>query len=181
MTALDLFLVLVFFGVCVWSLVQRVIRQLMTLAVLFVATAIAGFAYPYGALALAVIQEQAPTLADGIAFLVLFLFFATVLEVLLRRAFPDTHLPRLRAVDNILGLLPGVLSALVIVSLLLSIVGHSVQRSWGDIAPRVRRTLFAAVRDTALRPYLARFMGYYLDTHALWFPRTPPLLGYLLR
>lgn len=174
-------MLVIFIAVCIWSLVQRLVRQTMTLAVLFVCTAIAGYAYPYGAIALAAIQEEAPTLADGLAFLIIFLFFAIALELLLRQAFPDTRLVRLRALDNLLGLLPGVLSALIIVTLVFSVVGHSAGRSWGEIAPLARRTLFAAARDAALRPYLAQVMDYYLDAHVLWFPRTPPLLGYLLR
>ena len=181
MTGLDLFLILVFVGICVAAAVQGFIRQLMSLGVLFVVTAVVGFAYPYGAMALAWVQERAPTLADGLAFLVMFLFFTIALEVLLRRGFPETRLPKLKALDNILGLLVGVLNGLIIVSLLLTLVGHSAHRSWGEITPRVRRALLHAYRDGMLRPYLATFWEGYLAAHTLWFPRTPPLLGYLLR
>jgi len=181
MTTVDGFLILVFLGVCVWALVQRFVRQLMTLAMLFVTTAIAGFAYPYGALALAAVQEEAPTLADGLAFTIIFLFFAIVLEVLLRQGFPVTRLPKLRALDNLLGLLVGLVNGLIIVSLLLSMLAYTVHRSWGEIAPRVRRSIARATHDSVLRPYLTQFMEFYLKAHVFWFRRPPPLLGYLLR
>ncbi|HHS96593.1 MAG TPA: CvpA family protein [Chloroflexi bacterium] len=181
MTGLDIFLILIFAVVCIAALVQGLIRQLMSLAVLFIVTAVVGNVYPYGALALAWVQERAPTLADGIAFFVMFLFFTIALEVLLRRSFPVTRLPKLKALDNILGFLVGLLNGLIIVSLLLTLVGYSAHRSWGEIAPRARRALIRAYRDAMLRPYLATFWEGYLTAHTLWFPRTPPLLGYLLR
>ncbi|HIP87834.1 MAG TPA: CvpA family protein [Anaerolineales bacterium] len=181
MTGLDIFLILVFVGVCVAAAVQGFIRQLMSLGVLFIVTAIVGSVYPYGAMALAAIQEEAPTLADGLAFLIMFLFFAIAMEALLRRGFPTTRLPKLKALDNILGLLVGVINGLIIISLLLTLVGHTARRSWEEIAPRVRRALIRAYRDAALRPYLATFWERYLTTHSIWFRRTPPLLAYLLR
>ena len=181
MTGLDIFLILVFVAVCVAALVQGFIRQLMSLGVLFIVTAIVGSVYPYGAIALAWVQERAPTLADGLAFLIMFLFFTIALEALLRHGFPITRLPKVKALDNILGLLVGVINGLIIVSLLLTLIGHSAHRSWGEITPRVRRILIRAYRDATLRPYLATFWEGYLTTHSLWFRRTPPLLGYLLR
>jgi len=181
MTGLDVLVGLTFLGICVGAVVRGLLRQLMSLLVLFFATVIAGVLYPYGALALAVIGEQAPTLADGVAFLLLFAFFTVILELILKASFPDTRLPRLGVFDHVLALAPGVLCALVVSALLLTTLGHAARQPWGTLIPGVRVALARAYRHSALKPYLALFLDYYLRSLQIWFRRPPPLLSYLLR
>ncbi len=171
-TLVDILLVLIFVGVCVWAVVRGLLRQTLSLGVLFFTTAIVGFGYPYVGYYFQAIGGRRPILTEGIVFIVLFIILAVALEVLLQKALPNTRLPKLGIFDNILALAPGALCALIIIALLLSAIGYATSDRGGAISQ--------AAWHASLRPFLGRFMETYMATHTLWFPTPPPLLGYLI-
>jgi uncharacterized membrane protein required for colicin V production len=178
-TALDVVLVILFVAICVWAVVQRLVRQLMTLAALYVATAVAGLIYPQVARWLSAIGGRTPTLTEGITFWILFLAVTIALEVLLRRWFPDVRLPKISFLDNVLGLLPGILCGLIVMSLLLTSLGYASTHSWGG-SSYMRAGVRSAYERAVLQPPLGQFLELYLTAHRFWFPRLPPLLAYAL-
>ncbi|MGD1995306.1 MAG: CvpA family protein [Anaerolineae bacterium] len=179
-TFLDGLLALIAVAICIWAFTQGLLRQLMSLGVFYFATAVAGLFYPYAATYVTAIGGESPTLTETVMFWVLFLLATVAMEFLLRGGFPDTRLPVLGFMDNLLALAPGILSALVIVSLLLSSLGHSTLEEWGDGPSESRTNLARACRDASGRPYLSQFLRLYLLIHP-WFRQPPPVLAYLLR
>lgn len=165
MTLLDVLLIVVFVGICVWAVVQRLLRQLMSLGVSYVATAVSGLFYRPAATFMTAIGGRTPWLTQAVMFWVLFLGVTIALEVLLRRQFPDVRLVKLRFLDYVLALVPGILCGLIVVSLLFTSIGHAASGPGG------------APARAALRPVMGAFLQFYLFFHRLWFPVTPPLLA----
>jgi len=179
-TFLDISLALIFIFVSVLALTQGVLRQLISLGVLYLSTAVVGLAYPYVAYFVKAIGKKAPSLTEAIVFLVLMLLLTSLLEALLRRWFPDTRLPKLGVLDILLAIGPGILSALIIISLILTCLGHSTVERWGSRQVRARTILANTCEDSLVNPILGQFMHFYMLSHRAWFPMPPPVLAYLI-
>ena len=172
---LDILLVLIFLVICVLSAVAGLVRQLFSLLVLYLATVAAGLLYPYLALFVSPVGGKTPTLTEFIAFWVIFIAITVTLEILLRRGFPDTRLPALGFLDNLLGLLPGIVCGLIVVGLLVATLGYAPQQTWGRALEGLRAATAYMWQSTALRPLLNRFLTVYLGLHKLWMPVPPPI------
>jgi len=176
---LDVLMVICFIAITIWALAQRLLRQLMSLAALYVATVVSGLFYPHAARFVKAIGGATPRLTQLIMFWILFIAVTIVLETMLRRAFPDAHLPQLGLMDRVLALLPGVLCALIVASLLLTSLGYASQGTWGRLAG-MRAGVARSYENAALRPLVSRFLSFYMIAHFLWFSTPPPLLAYAL-
>lgn len=178
MNGLDFLLALIVVVFCGLGIHQRLIRQAMSLGVLYLATIGAGLTYRLLATLTQVIGGLTPP-GHFISFWVMFAVFAIPLEVMLRKGFEDVRLPKLGFLDNLLGLLPGILCGLIIASLLLTSIGYMASQGWGGLEG-LRILLARGFYNAALRPLLGQFLDAYLKTHTLWFPYIPPILGYAL-
>jgi len=172
---LDILLVLIFLVICVLSAVAGLVRQLFSLLVLYLATVAAGLLYPYAALFVSAIGGKTPTLTQFIVFWILFIGVTVTLEILIRKGFPDTRLPALGFLDNVLGLVPGVVCGLIVVSLLVATLGYAPQQTWGRSLEGLRTATAYMWQSTALRPLLNPFLTVYLGLHKLWMPVPPPI------
>lgn len=179
-TFLDVVLVLTFVGICILSLTQGLLRQIMTLVILYFTNAVIGTFYPTAGYYLQAILPKAPTLRQSMAFLILMGFMVFMLELFMRRWFPNTRFPKLGVFDTILAIIPGVLTAAIVVGLLLSSLGHATVEPWGDQPIPARNALHRTVNGSETTPYVSQFMKYYMLTHRAWFRPPPPLLGHLL-
>ena len=99
--------------------------------------------------------------------------------MLLKKGFPDVRLPKLGIMDSLLGLLPGILSALIVASLVLTSLGHSTLRTW-QFLEFLRTPVFRGVENAFLNPFLGRVHAVHMALHALWMPTPPPLLSFIL-
>ncbi len=176
--AMDFLLVLIFLALCVVSAVQGLIRSLFSLLVAFLATVAAGLLYPYMATFVSAIGGKTPTLTHFVVFWILFVGATVALEIALRKGFPDTRLPSLGFLDNVLGILPGILWGLIVISLLLFSMGYAPQQTWGKILGSLRVATDYLYDSSGLRPLLAQFLSFYLTLHRLWMPVPPPILGH---
>jgi uncharacterized membrane protein required for colicin V production len=175
-TTLDGVLVLVFGGVCMLALIQGFIRTWMTLFAFYLATVVAGLAYPYAARYVTAIGGRYPSLTETVMFWVLFAVVSIVIEVATRRGFPDVRLLALKVFDNFLAILPGIVCGIIVASLLLSSLGHSTRQMWGDGDSPGRGTLYRAYLGASLGPALRTALDLYLLVHP-WFVRPPPLMA----
>lgn len=172
---LDILLALIFLTICILSIVAGLVRQLFRLLVLYLATAAAGLSYPYLVLFISAIGGPTPTLTQFIGFWVIFIAVTVVLEILLREGFPDTRLPALGFLDQLLGLLPGIVCGFIVAGLLVATLGYAPQQTWGKALEGLRSATADMWGESALRPLLARFLTAYLDLHRLWMPVLPPI------
>lgn len=176
LTTLDGVLILVFAGMCLLALVQGFIRTWVTLFGFYLATVVAGLAYPYAARYVTAIGGRYPSLTETIMFWVLFAIVSIVVEVTTRRGFPDVRLPELKVFDNFLAILPGILCGIIITSLLLSSLGHSTRQLWGASDSPGRGVLYQAYLGASFGPELRTALDLYLRVHP-WFVRPPPLMA----
>jgi uncharacterized membrane protein required for colicin V production len=179
-TLMDVVLIAFFVAVCCWAIAQRLLRQLMSLAVFYVATVVAGLFYYHAARIVTVIGGATPRLTEMVMFWILFLAVTTGLELLLRRYFPDVDLPQLGPLDRALALVPGILCGLILASLLITSLGYASSGTWGHGLAHLRAAVARGYDNALLRPPLGQFLSFYLVTHLLWFPTPPPLLAYTL-
>jgi len=158
MTAVDIFLIIIFVAICGLAVYRRLLRQLMSAGVLYLATIVAGLLYRPATRFFTVIVGSNVRLAQAILFWIVFLAAVIALEVLLRAGFPDVRLPQIGFLDYALALVPGVVSALIVTSMLLATLAF-LSGGRG-----------AAYQQAALRPLLQQFLQLYVAAHQLWFP-----------
>ena len=179
MNGLDILLILIFVAICGWAIYQRFLRQLMSVAVLYVATVAAGLGYPYVARFATVIGAET-TLGQMIVFWVVFAAVAVALEALLRKGFSDVRLPKIGFLDNLFAVVPGIVCGVIIVTLVLTSLGFSTTESWGEALSFARQGVFSGYNGSGLRPLLSQLLRLYLDLHVLWLSPPTPLIGFAL-
>jgi len=168
LTVLDIFLLVIVVVACGVAVYRRLLRQLMSLVVLYVATAVAGLFYRLAARFFTAIAGRNMRPLETLMFLVLLLVTVVALEVMLRRGFPDVRLPKLGFLDYLLALPAGAIYGLIVASLLLAALAY-LSAGQG-----------AAYQAAALREPLGQFLYVYLVAHSLWFSYPPPLLAVAL-
>lgn len=179
-TFLDVILGLIFVAVCVISLTQGLLRQLMSLGILYFGTAVIGASYSIIAHFMQAIGPNTPTLREALVFLFVMSFYVFIVELVMRRWFPNTRFPKLGVFDTILAIIPGILTAGIVVGLLLSTLGYATAGPWGSSLAGARDALARTVNRSLITPYVSQFMEYYTLTHRAWFRPMPPLLDYLV-
>jgi uncharacterized membrane protein required for colicin V production len=178
---LDLILLLLIVAFGALGYKQRIVRGIMTILVLYLATGAAATLYrpfaPYAGIIWRLLESivsgqllsqgaGAPSAenVDGdslsLSFCLLTVIVWIVVEVLIRASFRDTRLPGLGVLDNLGGTLVYLLVGLVVASLLFNAIGYG----------RLRR-----VHDQALlRPRFNQVVYIHYAAQSFWFPKQPP-------
>jgi len=178
---LDLILLLLIVAFGALGYKQRIVRGIMTIVVLYLATGAAATLYrpaaPYAGIIWRLLEsiftgrllsqsagapaDQAPD-GDSLAlsFCLLTVIVWIVVEALIRASFRDTRLPGLGVLDNLGGTFAYLLAGLVVASLLFNAIGYG----------RLRR-----VHDQALlRPRFNQVVYIHYAAQSFWFPNQPP-------
>ena len=145
---------------------QRVLRGLMTIPFLYIATGMAATLYlaaaPYIGAPFGDYGEVAPPpRIEAISFGALVLVIWIPLEAIARGFLKDTSFPRLRILDNFGGVLIYALIGVVIIALVYNAIGFG--QEWGG-----------AIRRIKLRSLLTSVMRTFYATQAFWFPPGQP-------
>jgi uncharacterized membrane protein required for colicin V production len=149
---------------------RRILRGLVTLPFLYVATGFATFAYeptsPYIGAPFGDFREvEPPRTVKMFAFFVLLLVIWIALEGISRALFRDMSLPKLGILDNWGGVFIHIVIGVLISALIFNALGYTQRWVEGGSARRAR-----------LAPaFLQVIRGEYL-TLSLWFPGRPPML-----
>ncbi len=172
--AIEMLALLLAIAVTAVGFSQRIVRGLLSLVSLYSSSAIA--AYLYGAAAPSVARtlaslanpfstapSQSVTVTKsmyGLTFALLTIAIYALLEVISRAAIPDTALPKLRAVDNVGGILVYVVVAILAASLLFNTMGYGRLRSSHNRAQ--------------FRDAFNEVLQVHYDTQSFWFSDAPP-------
>ena len=169
MTSLDIILIIVGLLVIILSATQGLIRVLIMFFAFYMVCLAAGMV----TLAAEMVQRLGSTIAIAfnndppplamaqvIVFLCVFIPLFIAAYFLSKVAFGDTSLPEIKALDNILGAVTGIVLALFIMAVLCN--------TWGiaATAPRLHQTLFwikmqNAYYGSVLRPTMLQILGIY--------------------
>ncbi|HOT92561.1 MAG TPA: CvpA family protein [Anaerolineae bacterium] len=175
MTILDGFLILIGVLIIILCTMEGLLRALIGLFGFYIAVTVAGLV----TLATNMLREIAVALsratgsgvpnmiiAETIAFVGLSVPLFIGIYLLSKLLFPDTTLPKLRALDNILGLLIGVVLATLVMAVFYNTWGVAVSTRWNNL--QLWYNMRYAYLGAFLRPYLHQALIYYRSVFFLF-------------
>ncbi len=185
MTILDGFLILIGVFIIILCTMEGLLRALIGLVGFYIAVTAAGMV----TLATDALHDIAISLSRAVGLgvpsititeTIVFLGLAVPLSVgiylLSKLLFPDTTLPKLHALDNILGLLIGVILATLIMAVLYNTWGVMVSVRWNNL--QLWYNMRYAYLGAFLRPYLHQILVYYRPVFFLFaLLRYPPFFA----
>ena len=187
----ELLLLFVVMAIGAAGYTRRIVRGVITFAILYLATVFAATIYeeaaPYvkvltEALTLVwetvksiLLQRGMPNLTPStggpvtrsvlsLSFALLTLIIWVVLELITRASFPTTRLPKLGILDNLGGILIHLAVGLLVASLLFNTLGYGSLR-WIH-------------NQALLRPRFNQILQLYYTIQAFWFSSPPPIYAY---
>ena len=175
MTSVDWLLIFLGIVLVVFMTFARFVRGVFSLVALWAATLLSAVLYEDVAFRLQALSGDNPVLFRGIVFDALLVIFFVVGVILTKIAFPVTDLPKLGFLDNLGGLILGVIVAVVLVSLINNSFGVMVIETWENERTgwvRLRTIYFAS----QLRPYTLTVLSLYRWLFAPFFRGLPPVL-----
>lgn len=168
---------LIFLGglIVVFLTIQRMAQALFALGITWAATLMSAVLYREAAYRIQAIAGDNPTQVRGIMFDVLLVIFVIVGYILIKLSFPVTKLPKLGILDNLMGLVLGVIVAILLVALLTNSMGVMVMDRW-----ETNEDGWAQFRTTylrsGLRPITSPFLAAYSWLFTPFFRTLPPVL-----
>ncbi len=175
MSLLDLLLLIVGVLLVLFMATQRFIRALIMIFGVYLSTLIAALLYKPVADRLSDLSRGAPNFLEGTIFIILLALMFIIYFFVMRASFPDTDLPKLKVVDNILGGVVGVVVAALFMSAILSAVGWMVNTPWDNY--NAYAALSATYAGSAMRAALLNVMYYYSSLfYPFFIEGFPPVL-----
>ena len=167
----------VFVGVAVVVLFtfSRLVRALLGLVELWMATLLSGLLYQALAFRLQALTGRNPVLGRGLMFDILLLVFLVAGYISTRIAFPVTKLPALGVLDNLLALLVGVVIAVLLLALLVNSLGVMTSERW-SANPTGWGRLRAVFVTSRIRQWTAPMLRLYAWSFVPFFQGIPPAL-----
>lgn len=177
---IELVLLAIVVGIVAMGYRQGVIRGIISILFLYIATGIAATFYPIPAPYVAGIRQFLGRMSAGnmtqgeldaasagldgdslaISFILVMLVIWIVLEAIGHSASPDTSLPRLGILDNLVGVGVHLIVGVLVASLLFNAIGYG----------HLRRTHHKAVFRSRFNQVLTLHYG----TQSFWFGESPP-------
>lgn len=175
LTSIDWLLIFLGAGIVIFMAFAGFVRAVFSVVTLWAATLLSAALYQEAAFRMQALAGDNPVLFRGIVFDVLLVIVLVAGFILTRVAFPVTKLPKLGFLDNLLGLLLGVVIAVVLISLLNNTFGVMVIEMWDE-----DRTGWTRLRTyylaSQLRPYTMSVLQAYRWLFAPFFRGLPPVL-----
>lgn len=173
---MDVAMLFIIIGFVAYGTTQNIIRGILTIIAIYLATAVAGTFYralaPYARSFLDVVARfglsrppagDVDTSALALSFAFASVVLWVVLEIAFRAALPDTHLAFLGPADRVGGALVYLLVGILVAALAFSIVGYGV-------AGR------AAHNRAGFRPEFNQVIELIYRSQSFWFTERPPAI-----
>lgn len=152
MNWLDAFLLLAVIGGLAVGHIQRLWRQAMSLAAIICAVVLATYLHAFLAAWFRFIRPHIPAFTrDGLAFFLILIVLAAVLEVAQRRVYPETPMPALGIFDRAGGVFLGFFTICAQLGLLVLILRFYARLSW-PIGNSIRLVLAQGLESSTLVP-----------------------------
>jgi uncharacterized membrane protein required for colicin V production len=175
MTAYDWLIIFVGVGLIVFFTFERALRALFGLVVLWAATLLSAVTYREAAYRLQALTGPNRVMWRGILFAIFLVLAFGIGHIVVRLAFPVTKLPKLGALDHVIGFLLGCLIAVIFMSLLVNSIGAMVVEHWIS-DPNGWVALRTSFLNSGLRPYTSPVLAGYSTLFPMFFQGMPPVL-----
>jgi uncharacterized membrane protein required for colicin V production len=167
--------VLIIFGLIggvIWGFLRGMVRMALGLAVLYIAAVLAMTFYELLGERLVYLSSHrlATAGAELIAFLFILILTAIVLNFAMNRAFKDTELPGVRQIDQLGGLVFGLVLAVMWIGLLLTGLGFALSTP-GFGSDAFRGVWLGYMRSSLLVPIFFEFLPIAFATLKPWVPK----------
>jgi len=168
----DVLISLALIGGVVYGFVRGFVRMVLSLLVLYVCTVLAMAFYPWlGARVSYLSNGQMPqTVNEAVAFLLILVPSAAIINFALSRAFRDTQLPGIRQVDQLGGLVIGFVLVAVWIGLVLLAIAF-VFNTPGFGSDSFRGNVLAYLQSSRLVPIFGNVLPIAFATLKPWMPR----------
>jgi uncharacterized membrane protein required for colicin V production len=169
----DFVIALALVGGVALGFVRGLVRMALSLAVLYVAAALAMVFHPRVGTWISQMSGLPLAVAQGLAFLLILAVVAILLNFLLRRAYRDTELPGLRQVDQLGGMVVGFLLTVIWIGLGLLVVAFMLSTPVTE-TDTVRVSMISYFQNSNLIPIFYKFLPIALTTLKPWMPKGLP-------
>jgi len=149
------------------------VRMALSLAVLYVAAALATAFHPRVGAFISSTSGLPLAVAQGMGFLLILAIVAVLLNFLLHRAYRETELPGLRQVDQLGGMVIGFFVAVVWIGLSLLVLAFMLSTPVTE-ADVVRVSMISYFQSSNLIPIFYKFLPIALAALRPWMPRGLP-------
>ncbi len=154
----DIVLILIGLSAVIIGAVSRYVRAIILLIGTYLASVFAGYLYPLFAKMFSALGHGTAWF-DALSFTLFFVGGLLAIYFLSRRYFPDTTLPKLGTLDNLLGALVGLILALLWMAITYGTLNLMVSRPWD---PQVNYYhLFNLINLAHLGPFLRTVLKAY--------------------
>ncbi len=168
---LDFLIGFAMLGGAAWGFVRGLIRMVLSLVVLYVAAILAMTFYTRLARWLSFIGGRQPDESvEAIAFVLILVLTAVLINFVLSRTYRDTELPGVRQIDQLGGLVIGFLLTAVWVGLSLVALAYLLYAPI-EAGGSVRQSMTLYFRNSKLIPLFYQFLTVVLTTLKPWMPK----------
>jgi len=177
---IDALIAFALLGGIIWGFLHGLVRMVLSLLVLYIATVLAMSFYGQGGRLLGYLSSGAigGTMSQALAFVLILVLTTSIINFVLSRTYKNTELPGVRQIDQLGGMLLGFLLAAVWIGL--SVVALAfVLSSTGGAGSAFRQTLQYYFVSSNLIPIFYHFLPLVLVTLKPWMPQgiSPDILS----
>jgi len=169
---LDALIVFALLGGVVWGFLRGLVRMVLSLLVLYIATVLAMSFYGQGGRLLSYLSGGAigGTMSEALAFVLILVLTTSIVNFVLSRTYKNTELPGVRQIDQLGGMIAGFL--LVAVWIGLSVVALAfVLSNTAGAGSAFLQTVQHYFVNSSLIPMFYRFLPLVLATLRPWMPQ----------
>ncbi len=175
-TWLDAVTVLMLIGSIAFGFHQGLVRQILLLVAMYVATVVAAQYYePLSGLILRQFPGFVPEVAGVVAFLVLAVFFTVLVTGLIWSAYRQTKMPEVVMMDQVGGGLLGGLIGVFAIGIALTLAHYAVEAPWPAGSP-VQQALHTGLLNSSLDGLFSSPLPLIQATLRPWLPSGIPLM-----
>ncbi len=169
----DFVIALALVGGVALGFIRGLVRMALSLAVLYVAAALATAFHPRVGAWISSMSRLPLSVAQGLGFLLILAIVAILLNFLLHRAYRDTELPGLRQVDQLGGMVIGFFVAVVWIGLSLLVLAFMLSAPTTETGG-IRLGMIGYFQSSNLIPIFYQFLPIALAALRPWMPKGLP-------
>jgi len=169
---LDALIVFALLGGIVWGFLRGLVRMVLSLLVLYIATVLAMSFYGQGGRLLRYLSDGAigQTISLALAFMLILVLTTSIINFVLSRTYKNTELPGVRQIDQLGGMITGSLLVAVWIGLAIVALAFVLSNTAGTGSAFLQTVQYYFVHSNLI-PIFYRFLPLVFATLRPWMPQ----------